>query len=334
MKNKHRDIKNNALSLLKNNNSIRKVAKICGVGKSTVQEWWNKHLSNLKKNLGGRPTKLSLETKHACIRAITSGGYKSPNAITTMLSKDLDIKVNSRTVRRALNEGGLKAAEKEKKPRLSEANIKAWLDFALTHKDWTIADWKRIIWSDETKINRFCSDGRCWYWKRDEESMNSRHVKQTVKYGGGSLMVWGCMTTEGPGYLCQIDGNMDQYLYKNILEDELWNTIEYYNLDPNGIIFQQDNDSKHTAKSIKEWFAEQPFKILNWPAQSPDLNPMEHLWAHLKRSLNTYNTPPSGMLELWDRIEAKWNTIDKDICLNLIESLPKRIKAVIKAKGK
>src|SRR5579871_5346220 len=135
--------------------------------------------------------------------------------------------------------------------------------------------------------------------------MNSRYIKQTVKYGGGSLMVWGCMITEGPGYLCQIDGNMDQYLYKNILEDELWNTIEYYNLDSNGIIFQQDNDSKHTAKSIKEWFAEQSFKILNWPVQSPDLNLMEYLWAHLKRSLNIYDTLPSSMLELWDQIKAK-----------------------------
>ena len=56
---------------------------------------------------------------------------------------------------------------------------------------------------------------------------------------------------------------MDQYLYNNILEDELQNTIEHYNLDPNGIIFQQDNNLKHTAKNIKEWFAEQPFEILN-----------------------------------------------------------------------
>src|SRR5579871_2096278 len=99
MKNKHRDIKNNALSLLKNNNSIRKVAIICRVGKSTVQEWQNKHLSNLKKNLGDRPTKLSLETKYTCIQVITSREYKSPNVITTMFSKDLDIKVNSKTVR-------------------------------------------------------------------------------------------------------------------------------------------------------------------------------------------------------------------------------------------
>jgi hypothetical protein len=94
-----------------------------------------------------------------------------------MLSKDLDIVVSIRTVRRALNEGGLNAAEKKKKPRLSEANIKAHLEFAFAHKDWTIADWMQIIWSDETKINRFCSDGRSWYWKRDEENINSAHIK-------------------------------------------------------------------------------------------------------------------------------------------------------------
>src|SRR5579871_2295744 len=113
------------------------------------------------------------------------------------------------------------------------------------------------------------------------------------------------MTAERIGYLYQIDGNLDQYLYKSILKDELWNTIEYYDLDTNGIIFQQNNNSKYTAKSIKEWFVEQSFEILNWPAQSLDLNPMEHLWAHLKKSLNQYDTLPSGMIELWNLIKTK-----------------------------
>ena len=71
------------------------------------------------------------------------------------------------------------------------------------------------------------------------------------------------MTAEGIRYLYQIDENLDQDLYKSILEDELQNTIEYYNLDLNRIIFQQDNNSKYIAKSIKKQFTEQSFEILN-----------------------------------------------------------------------
>ena len=64
------------------------------------------------------------------------------------------------------------------------------------------------------------------------------------------------------------------------------------------------------------------------------MNPIEHLWAHLKRQLNTYESPPKGMLELWERVQAEWDKIDKQTCLTLIESMPRKIEAVIKAKGK
>ena len=73
---------------------------------------------------------------------------------------------------------------------------------------------------------------------------------------------------------------------------------------------------------------------MNWPAQSPDINPIEHLWAIIKRKLNEYEQPPNGMIQLWERIKAIWSNIDEDICMNLIESMPRRIEAVLKAKGK
>ena len=74
--------------------------------------------------------------------------------------------------------------------------------------------------------------------------------------------------------------------------------------------------------------------VLQWPAQSPDLNPIEHLWVKVKRELNKYDTPPNGLNELWERVEYIWNEkITKNDCLVLIESMPRRIKAVLKAKG-
>jgi DDE superfamily endonuclease len=196
--------------------------------------------------------------------------------------------------------------------------IKARLEFARRHRYWTIEDWKRVIWSDETKINRFCSDGRSWCWKGDGEGYKPQHVKQTVKHGGGSVMIWGCMTAHGPGFMCRILDKMNQHLYKSILESELLKTIEWYDMEAEKVIFQQDNDPKHCARSVQEWLSEQPFEVLDWPPQSPDLNPIEHLWAILKRRLNQYERPPNGMIELWERIEAEWNKIDKDDCLRLI----------------
>ena len=179
------------------------------------------------------------------------------------------------------------------------------LDFALAHKDWTLEDWKHVIWSDKTKINCLGSDGKKWAWKKAGEGLSDRLVQGTVKFGGGSLMMWGCMSWDGVGYSCKIDGRMDAELYSQILEDELQNSLEWWGKGPADIIFQQDNDPKHTSKLAKSWFKDHGIQVMEWPAQSPDLNPIEHLWFHLKKQLSDHKTPSSGILELWERVEKE-----------------------------
>lgn len=232
-----------------------------------------------------------------------------------------------------LKENGLHAAPKVKKPLLSQHHCQARLDFARRHQHWTLADWHKVIWSDETKINRFGSDGRVWCWKHTGEILSNRTTQATVKHGGGSLMVWGCMTAHGIGYMTKIEGNLDAELYCNILRDELMQTLKYYDLRADDIIFQQDNDPKHTSKKAKECFQELGLTVLEWPAQSPDLNPIEHLWDHLKRKLAAQPTQPTGMLDLWQRVEEEWEAIGQDVVINLIDSMPRRVEAVLKAKG-
>ena len=104
-------------------------------------------------------------------------------------------------------------------------------------------------------------------------------------------------------------------------------------LDKTDIIFQQDNDRKHTSKLTKEWLASREIQTMIWPSQSPDLNPIEHLWGQLKRRLGDYQEQPKGMHELWARIEEIWSTMDAESCQTLIESMPSRVAAVVKSKG-
>lgn len=327
------DIQQNVLSLLGQGFTTRQVAEQCGISRSTVQRLRKKRLPDAELSRGGRPEKLSPQDKRVCVRAVTSGRLDTATAAAKQLREETGVEVSDLTVRRALREAGLMAQEKEAKPKLSAKNIKARLDFARRHRHWTVEDWKRVIWSDETKVNRFSSDGRSWCWARDGEGRQPRHVKQTVKHGGGSLMIWGCMTAHGPGFICKIEGTMDQHLYKKILREDLYETIEEYGMDVTRVIFQHDNDPKHKAKSVQVWLGEQPFAVLDWPAQSPDLNPIEHLWALLKRRLNQYEAPPSGMLELWERIYFQFYEITENECMGLYESMPRRIEAVLAAKG-
>lgn len=84
----------------------------------------------------------------------------------------------------------------------------------------------QVIWSDETKINRFQSDGRAWYWVKDPNAVQPHHIKQTVKHGGGSIMVWGCISKNGVGPLVRIDGIMRKEEYLAILQQNLPDVVE------------------------------------------------------------------------------------------------------------
>jgi len=333
MKSISKEIQNNILSLLNAGLSSREIERQLCVGHATVDRIRAKIYPHAKKSQGGRPPKLSKQDKRQAVRLITSGKADTAVQVTQILQNDFSTKVSSDTVRRALREAGLKAAVKQKKPRLLPRHIRQRLDFALRYQHWTIEDWGRVVWSDETKINRLGSDGRQWIWKKPGTQLKKQHVKSTVKFSGGNLMMWGCMTVKGVGFACRIEGRMDAELYTRILDDEFFQTIEYYNLDCEIAIFQQDNDPKHTSRMAHQWFKDNKIEVLEWPAQSPDLNPIEHLWGHLKRQLAKYETEPTSIFELWARVEAEWNKVPAQVCLDLIRSMPQRVAAVLAAKG-
>ena len=146
-------------------------------------------------------------------------------------------------------------------------------------------------------------------------------------------MVWRCMGWNGVGQLAEIEERMNADQYVSILEDHMLLSLEESGIPVEEVIFQQDNDPKHTSKKAKKWMEDNNITLLDWPAQSPDLSPIEHQWVHLKRQLDRYPTAPKGVWEIWERVAEEWSKIPSEVCQNLIESMPRRLEAVIKAKG-
>jgi len=144
---------------------------------------------------------------------------------------------STQTLRWRLKEAGMSAVVKKKHPLLQPRHRKARMEFAERHAEWTVENWKKVIWSDETKINCLGSDGRKYVWKEGGESLSDRLVEGTVKFGGGNLMMWGCMSWEGVGYATKIDGKMDADLYTEILADEFMQTLKFYGFNIEDVIF-------------------------------------------------------------------------------------------------
>lgn len=212
---------NSVVALLKSGLSSHQITSQLGLSHATISRIHHKHCPEVPKPTGGRPKKLSENDLRYAARLVTSGKADNAVQVTKALRTLNNQPLLAQTVRNHMKEHGLKARVKKKRPLLSIKHRKARMDYAIAHLHDIVDDYKKVIWSDETKINRLGSDGRQYVWVDPRMGFTEREVIGTQKFGGGSLMFWGCMTWEGVGYGCRIEGKMDADLYCSILEEQL-----------------------------------------------------------------------------------------------------------------
>jgi len=155
-----------------------------------------------------------------------------------------------------------------------------------------------------------------------------------VQAGGGGVMVWGMFSWHTLGPLVPIGHR----LKLSIVSDHVHPFMATM-YPSSGSYFQQDNAPCHKARIISNWFLEHDnvFTVLKWPPQSPDLNPIEHLWDVVEQELHALDVlhalNPTNLHQLQDAILSIWVNISKECFQHLAESMSHRIKAVLKAKG-
>ncbi|GFY28069.1 transposable element Tc1 transposase [Trichonephila clavipes] len=213
-------------------------------------------------------------------------------------------------------------------PLIGKRNRVKRLKFAKEHILKPQQFWNEVIFRDESKFNIFSSDGRRMVWRKPNTSHHPKHTT-TVKHGGGSMMVWGCMTASGVGKLVFIDRIMHKMADLNILQNNLKESAVKLGLGSN-FIFQQYNEPKHTAFVVKEWLLYHCRNILNTPPQSPDLNVIENLWSHLERAVQKH--PITSKEQLKSVLKEEWLNIARETTRHLVKSMPRRLEAVISAK--
>lgn len=229
---------------------------------------------------------------------------------------------------------GLNGRVQQKVLFLTKKQIKAQFQWAVAHWEWDLAKWIIVWFSDESKYLLFCSNGKLYCCCGVGEEFLPENVTQTMKHGGGKVNVWGVISYDGVGPLVRIDGNLDAIKYTRILDSDLMHAFSACQVDPEDVIFQQDNDPKHTSKRAAEWFNNNNITKLDWPSNSPGLNIIEHVWALLERKVRRQKPLPTNEDQLFAALEEEWYSISQQEIHTLYESMPRRVEACFKSKGR
>ena len=165
------------LSMLMDGKSAYSISLETCVNTFTITRLCKKHLSHIPISSEGYSLKLSNTNIRHTSYHISSGKVNTTVDVTKTLSTITSQSISTQTTWKYLKNYGLKAVVKQKKPLLSKKYQQAHLDFTLAHQYWTMEDWKRVVWSDETKINHLGSDERKWVWKKPGKGLSNRLVQ-------------------------------------------------------------------------------------------------------------------------------------------------------------
>ncbi|KAK3538063.1 hypothetical protein QTP70_027414 [Hemibagrus guttatus] len=327
-----KDTRNKIVDLHQAGKTESAIGKQLGVKKSTVgaiiRKWKTyKTTDNLPRS--GAPRKISPRG----VKMITRMVSKNPRTTRGDLVNDLQragTKVTKASISNTLRRQGLKSCSVSRVPLLKPVHVRARLKFAREHLDDPEEDWENVIWSDETKIELFGKNSTCRVWRRKNAELHPKNTIPTVKHGGGNIMLWGCFSAKGPGRLIRVKERMNGAMYREILSKNLLPSARALKMK-RGWVFQHDHDPKHTARATKEWLRKKHFKVLEWPSQSPDFNPIENLWRELK--IRVAQRQPQNITALEEICMEEWAKLPATVCKNLVATYRKRLTSVIANKG-
>ncbi|KAI6658765.1 hypothetical protein LOD99_15090 [Oopsacas minuta] len=183
-------------------------------------------------------------------------------------------------------------------------------------------DWEKAIFSDEMSIS--LASGRVCVWCKGD----SKPVKPSTKHSP-KLHVWGAFSARGMFPIKVSRENLTGRLYCDILHEC---SVEQASvLYPDGWVFQEDSDPKHTCNLAKGYLEEKEIHRMDWPACSPDLNPIENLWSWIKGEIDLKS--PRNFNDLKWELNEVWNSLEHEFLRPFWSSMPKRVKLVRKSNG-
>lgn len=322
------------IALVEDGRSLRYAARVVGVSHSVILRLWHRYqeTGSLRRRAGqGRKRKTTLRQDRFIVNIALRRRTSTARDLKNDLRRATGVLVSDQTARNRLREYGLNSRRPVRKPRLTLAHRRARLAFATQHINWTMDQWSSVLFSDESRFRLTRCDGRIRVWARRGERYSEGVVQETDRYGGGSDMVWAGISMHNRTDLVPVQGRLNAIRYiEEILADHL---VPAAVIMGPGFLFQQDNARPHTAVLTRNFLEDMRIPVMEWPALSPDLNPIEHLWDQLDRRVRARPMAPATTQELTAALLQEWEDIPQDYIRVLILSMPRRCQAVILARG-
>lgn len=304
--------------------SNRKIATEINRSACVVNNYFAKGKTYGQKNKTKGNSKVTKRQKNQLLGLASKGKH----TINEMID-ELQLPIKKTAAWNILNKSGrFKYLKRMTRPALKQHHIEKRLAWAKNHMSWS-TEWSNVVFSDEKKFNLDGPDGFQYYW---HDIHKDRQMCTKRNFGGGSLMLWAGFSMHGKTHLAKCSTKMNSSKYLEMLECVL---IPFTDDVMDGdFVFQQDNASIHVSRQSKTWFEDKDIELLDWPAVSPDLNPMENLWGILARKIYANGHQFLSVDELYVAVCNAWREIPFTVLENLINSMPNRVFELIQLKGK
>lgn len=325
--------------LLQEGRSQRSVAAELNLTQSTVSRVYKRYEQTgafTSRPRTGRRRCTSERDDRFIVTTLLRDRHLTGVAVQQRLREARGVAVSEWTVRRRLQQANLTPKRAATGPRLLQRHRIARRIFAEEHMGWTLEQWTPVLFSDECRMCLNGCDRRNKVYRRPGERFAQCCFAERVAYGGGSVMFRGGISFDGRTELVFVPGGgrgggltAAKYI-TDILEEHV---VPYAGMFDEGFLLMQDNAPCHTARATGAYLREVGVNTMDWPAMSPDLNPIEHMWDCLKRRVRKRDPVPANIEDLKTALLEEWDAIPQDYIRSLIRSMRRRLNCVGRAYG-
>lgn len=329
-----RDERQQAVGMIQAGLSYREIARRFNCAHTTIMRLDQRHIATRSvddRRRPGRERVTSMQQDRYIVMQHLRNRFRSASTTARGTPGRRAPRISSPTVRRRLRESGLMARRPCRGLILTVQRRRNRARWCQPHLRWTQNQWKTVMFTDES---RFCfnrADGRERVWRRTGERYAACSVRQADRWGGGSIMVWAGITWHFKTPLVVIDGSLTARRYiDEVLEPHV---LPFLRQHPNVTLFQQDNARPHSARLTADYLHQNNVNVLPWPAYSPDLSPIEHIWDQLGQAVSRRAVRPVNRQELIHALQEEWDNIPQFRIQRLVRSMRRRCRACLDANG-